>query len=362
MKTIFVAIAALIHTLILLSRPNGSRAVMAEVLALRVQLLTVKRKSPRAPKLSPMIRLLLAICGGLVKPNRLAKTFILVKPATVLKFHRYLVRRKYKMLFSSNNRGVAGRPPIDTEIRKLILEIKSNNPRFGCPQIAALVKDRTGVAVSIETVRRILKGRKSDGTGGDGPSWLTFLGQTVDSLWSVDLFKIESVILKTHWVMVVMDQFSRRIVGFAVTAGAVDGASLCYMFNRITAGGPYPKRLSHDNDPLFHYHQWSANLDMSGIEEIWSIPFQPTSHPFVERLIGTVRREFTDHQLFWNAADLERKLAQYQRYFNEARVHAGIAGMTPIKKIRGIGPTGALPGDLKWQSFCRGLFRVPVAS
>lgn len=74
--------------------------------------------------------------------------------------------------------------------------------------------------------------------GTDGPSWLTFLGHAKDSLWSVDLFRCESLILKTHWVMVVMDQLTRRIIGFAVQPGTVDGPDLCRMFNQVIAGVP----------------------------------------------------------------------------------------------------------------------------
>jgi hypothetical protein len=61
---------------------------------------------------------------------------------------------------------------------------------------------------------------------------LTFLGQAKDSLWSLDLFRTESILLKTHWVLVVMDQYSRRIIGFGVQALAVDGEALCRMFNQ----------------------------------------------------------------------------------------------------------------------------------
>ena len=71
---------------------------------------------------------------------------------------------------------------------------------------------------------------------GDGPSWLTFIGHMKDSLWSVDLFRCESILLNSHWVMIVMDQFTRRIIGFAVYAGDVDGRALCRMFNQIIAG------------------------------------------------------------------------------------------------------------------------------
>src|SRR5215469_5914339 len=73
-----------------------------------------------------------------------------------------------------------------------------------------------------------------------------------------------------------------------------------------------PKYLSSDNDPLYRFHQWQANLRILGVTEIKSLPYVPLSHPFVERLIGTIRREYLDHILFWTTADLEAKLIDFQ--------------------------------------------------
>jgi putative transposase len=89
--------------------------------------------------------------------------------------------------------------------------------------------------------------------------------------------------------MVVMDQYTRRIIGFAVHVGNVHGPALCRMFNKATSGHGCPQRVSSDNDPLFQYHRWKANLRVLDIEEIKSLPHTPMSHPFVERLIGSYR-------------------------------------------------------------------------
>src|ERR1700731_4374092 len=84
------------------------------------------------------------------------------------------------------------------------------------------------------------------------------------------------------------------------------------------------------HDPLFEAHRWRANLRILEIDEIKTVPNVPLSHPFVERLIGTMRREFLDHVLFWNDRNLERKLAEFQVYYNAARSHASLAGDTPL--------------------------------
>src|SRR5579864_8558254 len=121
-----------------------------------------------------------------------------------------------------------------------------------------------------------------------------------DSLWRMDLFRCESGTLRTHWVLVIMDQYTRRIIGFGVHAGTVNGVALCRMFNRALRGQLWmPKYLSSDHDPLYKFHQWQANLRILGVTEIKSVPCVPLSHPFAERLIGTIRRECLDHTLFW---------------------------------------------------------------
>ena len=115
-----------------------------------------------------------------------------------------------------------------------------------------------------------------------------------------------------------MDQFTRRIIGFSVHSGIVDGVALCRMFQRVIRGHRLPKYLSSDHDPLYRFHQWQANLRVLEVAEIKTVPYVPLSHPFVERLIGTVRREYLDHTLFWTTADLETKLFDFQQYYEYA--------------------------------------------
>ena len=243
-----------------------------------------------------------------------------------------------------------------------IVELKKRNPRFGSPRIAAIVSTTFGIQIDKDVVRRILARQYRPNPGGAGPSWLTFLGHAKDSLWSLDLFRCESINLKSHWVMVVLDQHTRRIIGFGVHLGAVDGPALCRMFNTAVAGNGAPKRLSTDNDPLFTFHRWKANLRVFEIEEIKTVPFVPSSHPFVERLIGTIRREFLDHTLFWGQLDLERKLDAFRRYYNAERVHSSLGGKTPAEIAGGPAPTIANISDFAWKSTCEGLVDLPRAA
>ena len=210
-----------------------------------------------------------------------------------------------------------------------------------------------------DVVRRVLDKHYCPDPGrGDGPSWFTLLGHTQDSIWSIDLFRCESIRLQTHWVLVIMDMFNRRIVGFAVQTGGVDRIALCRMFNQAFARKGAPKYLSSDDDPLFEYYRWQANLRILDIEEIKSIPYTPVSHPFVERPIGTVRREFPNHVFFWNADDLQRKLNAFQHYYNKQRVHTSLGGIPPMKIIR----NHAALSRFRWKLCCRGLHELPIAA
>ena len=111
------------------------------------------------------------------------------------------------------------------------------------------------------------------------------------------------------------------------------------MFNQAMRRQRAPTYLSSDHDPLYRFHQWQANLRILDVKAIKTMPYAPLLHPFVERLIGTIRRECLDRTLFWTAADLEVKLLDFQRYFNGHRTHAGLGGLTPEPRTGGRRPS-----------------------
>ena len=123
-----------------------------------------------------------------------------------------------------------------------------------------------------------------------------------------------------------------------------------------------PRHLSTDHDPLFEAHRWTANLRILEVDEIKTVPYVPLSHPFVERLIGTIRREFLDQVLFWNARDLERKLADSPTYYNAARSHAALEGHTPLTFAGGPAVARVELNNVRWVSHCRDLVQLPVAA
>jgi len=350
-----------IVTLIRFAKPGGLRSVVAESVLVRHQLLILNRGRKRAPNLRPVDRIVAAMCTLFIHPARIPRSAIVLKPSTLLHFHRLLKKWKYRILFSSTRRHRPGPKGPEKELIDAIVEMKRRNPSWGCPRIAQQIALAFGVDIDKDVVRRILSVHYQPDSHSEGPSWLTFLGHAKDSLWSCDLFRCESAALRSHRILVVMDQFTRRMIGFGVHTGIVDGVALCRMFLHAIRGQGLPKYLSSDHDPLYRFHQWQANLRILDVAEIKTVPYVPLSHPFVELLIGTIRREYLDQMLFWTTADLEMKLSEFQHYYNGHRTHAGLAGRLPDPPLEGsASPIGF--DSYRWQKHCRGLFQTPIAA
>ncbi len=349
-----------IATLARLLGPGGVRSIVAESLLIKHQLLIVNRSRQRSPNLRASDRILAGLIALLVRPARLLRSAIVLKPSTLLNLHKAMSKQKCRMLFSPKRRRKPGPKGPKAELIHAIVEMKQRNSKWGCPRIAQQIALAFNIQIDKDVVRRILANHHRPGQNSGGPSWLTFLGHMKDSLWSMDLFRCESATLRTHWVLLVMDQYTRRIIGFGVHTGRVDGVALCRMFNRAIRWQRWlPKYLSSDNDPLYRFHQWQANLRILEVTEIKTVPYVPLSHPFVERLIGTIRREYLDHTLFWTTADLENKLLDFGTYFNNHRTHISREGRTPETPVSR--PVANLR-SFRWQPHCRALYQTPVAA
>jgi transposase InsO family protein len=251
--------------------------VIAESLLLKHRLIVLNRARNRAPRPTAWDRLLFGIGAFWVAPNRLPKIAIGIRPSTLLRFHRALIQRKYRLLFTPRTRQRPGPKGPSKELIAAILEMKRRNPRFGCPRMAQEIAHAFGIEIDKDVVGRILARHFRSPAGNEGPSLLTFIGDMKDCLWSVDLFRCKSIVLKSYWVMVVMDLFTRRIVGIGVEPAHIDGAAVFRMFNQAKSKQPLPKHLSTDDDPLFRFHRWRANLRVLEMEEIKTVPFVPNS-------------------------------------------------------------------------------------
>jgi transposase InsO family protein len=360
MRDLVILLIHLITTVVRLASPGGVRSLVAESVHVKHQLLILNRSRQRSPNLRLWDRIVAGWCALFMRPSRLIRSAIVLKPSTLLHLHQILTKRKYQLLFSPKCMRKPGPKGPSKELIDTIVATKERNPSWGCPRIAQQIALAFGVPVDKDVVRRVLAAHYRPNPDSGGPSWLTFLGHIKDSLWSTDLFRCESATLRTYWILVVMDQYTRRIIGFGVHAGAVDGIALCRMFNHAIRGHcSIPKYLSSDNDPLYRFHQWQANLRLLDVAEIKTVPYVPLSHPFVERLIGTLRREYLDHTLFWTTADLESKLLDFKTYFNHHRTHSARVGRPPDDAPPR--PVANLQ-SYRWESHCRGLYQTPIAA
>jgi putative transposase len=178
--------------------PGGVRGVIAENLVVKQQLIVLRRGRRRAPNLTLSDRLLCGFGTLFLSAGPIRKLAIALRPSTLLAFHAALVHRKYRRLFSSRPRPKKPGPNGPSEaLIQAIVELKSRNPRFGCPRIACIVSQTFGIDIDKNVVYRVLAKHYRPTAGGSGPSWLAFIGHTRDSLWSVDLFRCESIVLRS---------------------------------------------------------------------------------------------------------------------------------------------------------------------
>jgi hypothetical protein len=270
------------------------------VSAMKQQLIIMNRGKKRAPKLATSERFLFGLLAVFIGGSRLKKIAVIIKPTTILVFHKSLVNRKYSRLYSNNAKRSPGRKPQDQVLIDLVIEMKKRNPSFGYGRISMQILEAFGITIS----------------------------------------------------------------RFAVHSGDCDGVAYCRMFNDVISGKSLPKYLSSDNDPLFLFHRWQCNLRVLDVEELKSVPGTPTSHPFIERVIGTTRREYLDHTVFFNERDLQIKLNQFQVYYNEHRVHSSLGFKTPKEEAAETITNRAVSSleNYRWESHCKGLYQLPVAA
>ena len=171
-------------TLIKLLKPGGVKRVMADSIAMKQQLIVMNRARKRSPALVTRDRFLFALLAILIGERRLQKVAVILKPATILTFHKALVKRKYSKLYSNQAKKIPGGQARDQILIDLVVEMKRRNPSFGYGRISMQIFEAFGIAISRFAVARILRKNKHNLPSGDGPSWLTIIGYMTDSLWS----------------------------------------------------------------------------------------------------------------------------------------------------------------------------------
>ncbi len=178
MKDLLVLLAHLLTTIAKLLGPGGARAVVADNLLMKQQLLVINRSRRRAPNLSTLDRILLGFWPLFLSPRRIQRAALIIQPSTLLRFHEALRKRKYRLLFSSRRKTRPGPKGPSPDLVRAIIELKRRNPRFGCPRIALIVSRTFGVAIDKDVVRRVLAKHYRPAPHDGGPSWLTLSSVT----------------------------------------------------------------------------------------------------------------------------------------------------------------------------------------
>jgi len=206
-----------------------------------------------------------------------------------------------------------GRPPVAAHIETLIRRMQVANPLWGAPRIHGELR-KLGIEVAQTTVAKYLRRYRSTPPS---QTWRTFLRNHVAQLASIDFFTVPTATFRVLFVFVVLAHGRRRIVHVNVTARpAADWTA-----QRLREAWPddtAPRFVLRDRDSIYA-PAFRCTVSGFGIEEVITAPHAPWQNPFVERLIGTLRRECLDHVIVWNERGLRRYLRQYVAYYHRFR-------------------------------------------
>jgi len=156
MKDLLALLAHLLTTIAKLLGPGGARAIVADSLLMKQQLLVINRSRPHAPNLSALDRFLLDFWSQFLNTRRLQRAAVIIRPSTLLKFHDLLKKRTYRLHYSSGSKGKPGPKGPSRELIQAVVELKQRNPRFVCPRIAQQINNAFGTNIDKDVVRRTL--------------------------------------------------------------------------------------------------------------------------------------------------------------------------------------------------------------
>ncbi|WNJ99921.1 integrase core domain-containing protein [Thalassospiraceae bacterium LMO-JJ14] len=291
----------------------------------------MQRQLPARPKLTSWDRLFFSAIYK-VNPRALVNMLI-VKPDTVIRWHRAGFRLFWKMKSSR----VVGRPKVPAEIRNLIQEMSIDNLLWGAPRIhGELLK--LGIDVSQSTVAKYMMKRRCPPSQG----WRTFPRNHTDGIAAIDLFVVPTVGFKLLFGLVILDHDRRKMIHVNVTYHPTAE----WIARQVVEAFPWdeaPRYLIRDRDAS--YGQVYVNrLSAMGIRDRPTAPRSPWQNAYVERVIGSIRRDLLDHVITLNERHLRSLLHRYADYYNGYRTHLGLDKDTPLgRAVQAVGSISALP-------------------
>lgn len=313
--SIYVLVRLAISLAVLRSSSHAERDL--EILALRHQIAVLRRQVKR-PDLLPADRMILAAIGRKLPPGRL-----LFSPATLLRWHRELVRKHWSAFRLRPRRG---RPPIPGELVELILRLGRENPRWGDRRIQGELL-KLGYPVSATTIRGVLRRhRVPPAPRRDGPTWAEFLNAHAGAILACDFFTVDTVLLRTLYVLVFMEIHSRRILYANCTAHpnsawvTQQARNLTWELGQLEA----PIQLAiHDRDAKFVDAFDDVLRSVAG--KVALTPYRrPRANAHCERAIKTLRHEALDWLLIFGERHLQLVLQQYLDHYNRQRPHLAL--------------------------------------
>jgi putative transposase len=312
-----------------------------ELLVLRQQIRVLERRVGKPVHPLRVEKLLLALSAMQLKDLARAgrqgfrNSLLLFKPATVLKWHRELVRGKWTF----QRRSKVGRPRLDAELEALIVRLAHENPGLGYEKLQGEL-EKLGYEVGISTVRdvckrqHILPAPERDRTGSN---WRTFLNHYRTQMLACDFFTVETIFLQTVYVLFFIEVSTRRVC-LAGCTQQPDSAWVTQQARQLLwqlqDREPALRFLIHDRDTKFT-GSFETAFAAEGIEEVLTPYRTPNANAFAERWVRSVRDECLDHLLILNQLHLRRVLREYVDYYNTARPHQGLDQQAPIPFPRG---------------------------
>jgi hypothetical protein len=301
-------------------RPQDERDI--ELLVLRHQVRVLQRQAKR-PRLRRLDRTLLAAASRALPRSRWAS--FVVRPETLLRWHRELVRRKW----TYKRKGRPGRPPVDPEVRDLIVRFGRENPRWGYQRIRGELL-KLGLRISATTVRTILLRNGLDpAPRRAGPTWTEFLRSQASGFLACDFFTVETLRLQTLHVLFFIELGSRRVHVAGVSANP-DSAWVTQQARNLAVEERLNaiRFLLHDRDAKFS-GPFDGVFETEAVRVVRTPIRAPRANAFAERFVRTVRTECLDHVLLYGRRHLERVLHVYVSHYTEQRPHRGLDLATP---------------------------------
>ena len=333
--TLFPALARLVLTRFRWVFATGDSRD-AEILAQRHQILDLQRQIGR-PQFTNTDRTILAVLATAMDRARQHTAFLVVRPETVLRWHRRLVARHW----TQPPTATPGRPPIDPELRRLAIRLACENPTWGYRRVHGELC-RLGHTLAASTVWKILRAAGIDpGRDRTGPSWSEFIRSQASAIVATDFACVDTALLRRYHVLFIIEIASRRVHLAGITTNPTGPWTTQAARNLLM-------RLTHQHGFRFLIRdgagQFTASFDCvfagCGITAIRTPPRSPQANAFAERWVRTLRHELLDRTIIWNERQLRRLLDEYVAHYNEHRPHRSLHQRAPDAQcdVVAIGP------------------------